>query len=207
MSRTFRVIVHPIVLTAAAKSLDILTWQDHPGCYILPYLCVEGAIGSLETRLYQFLDDMHLWLPTNEVHQLSTWMDLDVIHVCYLVTVRPDAFQSALEANSTLHRWDLNMLTPQMVTGSSEPSPDEKQVVAAVSEQLQRDIYGWRQWLGFMPEQFTLLQLQTACELISNLRLNKDAFRRKVVASGRLEPAEGKEKGLGRPATLYRITY
>ncbi|GEM84336.1 MULTISPECIES: NUDIX domain-containing protein [Meiothermus] len=61
--------------------------------------------------------------------------------------------------------------------------------------------------IGFelLPERFTLRQLQTVHETILQKRLNKDSFRRKMLASGMLEPTGELERGLGRPAELYRF--
>jgi len=61
--------------------------------------------------------------------------------------------------------------------------------------------------IGFelLPEQFTLRQLQAVHETILQKRLNKDSFRRRMLASGRLEPTGKLERGLGRPAELYRF--
>lgn len=61
--------------------------------------------------------------------------------------------------------------------------------------------------IGFelLPEQFTLRQLQAVHETILQKRLNKDSFRRRMLSSGRLEPTGKLERGLGRPAELYRF--
>jgi 8-oxo-dGTP diphosphatase len=61
--------------------------------------------------------------------------------------------------------------------------------------------------VGFelLPEQFTLRQLQEIHEAILGYKLNKDSFRRKMLASGGLEASGSKEEGMGfRPAQLYR---
>lgn len=61
--------------------------------------------------------------------------------------------------------------------------------------------------IGFelLPERFTLRQLQTVHETILQKKLNKDSFRRKMLASGMLQPTGELERGLGRPAELYRF--
>jgi 8-oxo-dGTP diphosphatase len=56
-----------------------------------------------------------------------------------------------------------------------------------------------------LPERFTLLDLQRVHETILGTRLNKDSFRRRMLASGELEPAGALQEGVGhRPAALYR---
>ncbi|MCS7067681.1 MAG: NUDIX domain-containing protein [Meiothermus sp.] len=62
--------------------------------------------------------------------------------------------------------------------------------------------------IGFelLPERFTLRQLQNVHETILQTKLNKDSFRRKMLASGMLEPTGELERGVGfRPAELYRF--
>ncbi len=62
--------------------------------------------------------------------------------------------------------------------------------------------------IGFelLPERFTLRQLQTVHETILQKKLNKDSFRRKMLASGMLEATGELERGMGfRPAELYRF--
>lgn len=57
----------------------------------------------------------------------------------------------------------------------------------------------------FLPARFTLYQLQRVHEIILNARVNKDSFRRKVLASGEIEPTgELQDVVDHRPAALYR---
>ncbi len=62
--------------------------------------------------------------------------------------------------------------------------------------------------IGFqlLPERFTLLDLQRVHETISGMPLNKDSFRRKMLASGQLEATGELQQDVGhRPAELYRF--
>jgi 8-oxo-dGTP diphosphatase len=62
--------------------------------------------------------------------------------------------------------------------------------------------------VGFqlLPETFTLLDLQTVHEAVLARSLNKDSFRRKMLASGQLEATGEREAEVGhRPAELYRF--
>ena len=62
--------------------------------------------------------------------------------------------------------------------------------------------------IGFqlLPERFTLRQLQTVHETILGRSLNKDSFRRRLLASRQLETTGDKERQVGyRPAALYRF--
>ncbi len=62
--------------------------------------------------------------------------------------------------------------------------------------------------IGFqlLPERFTLMQLQTVHETISGRPVNKDSFRRRMLASGDLEATGTRQRNVGhRPAKLYRF--
>ena len=59
---------------------------------------------------------------------------------------------------------------------------------------------------AFLPKAFTLLQLQRVHEIIEGAALNKDSFRRRMLASGELEETGAMQDGVGhRPAALYRL--
>lgn len=62
--------------------------------------------------------------------------------------------------------------------------------------------------IGFelLPRKFTLRQLQAIHETILGRRLNKDSFRRRMLASGLIAPTGEREVDVGhRPAELYRF--
>ena len=59
---------------------------------------------------------------------------------------------------------------------------------------------------GFLPERFTLGELQAACEQILGRRLDKSSFRRKLDERKLVEPIEGEMRtGAFRPAQLYQL--
>ncbi len=58
-----------------------------------------------------------------------------------------------------------------------------------------------------LPKAFTLFQLQKIHQAILGRPLNKDSFRRRMLATGLLEPTGEVQEGVGhRPAALYRFT-
>ena len=62
--------------------------------------------------------------------------------------------------------------------------------------------------IGFqlLPEEFTLRSLQDIHETVRGEELNKDSFRRRMLASGLLEATGARESEvLHRPAELYRF--
>lgn len=58
-----------------------------------------------------------------------------------------------------------------------------------------------------LPESFTLFDLQKVHETVLGRKLNKDSFRRRMLATGLLEPSGEQQEDVGhRPAALYRYT-
>jgi 8-oxo-dGTP diphosphatase len=56
-----------------------------------------------------------------------------------------------------------------------------------------------------LPETFTLLQLQRVHEIVAGRSFNKDSFRRRMLASGMLEPTRTAQRDVDhRPAQMYR---
>jgi 8-oxo-dGTP diphosphatase len=63
--------------------------------------------------------------------------------------------------------------------------------------------------IGFqlLPPRFTLLELQRVHQTILARPLNKDSFRRRMLASGQLEATGESQRDVDhRPAELYRFT-
>lgn len=58
--------------------------------------------------------------------------------------------------------------------------------------------------LEFLPDTFTLPELQTVHEAILNRKLDKRNFRKRLLAQGTLVPSGERRSGVGRPAQLYR---
>lgn len=60
--------------------------------------------------------------------------------------------------------------------------------------------------VGFLPDTFTLTELQSLCEQLAGRTLDKSSFRRKLRDRLLVEPVEGKfVGGANRPALLYRL--
>jgi 8-oxo-dGTP diphosphatase len=62
--------------------------------------------------------------------------------------------------------------------------------------------------IGFelLPDDFTLFELQRIHEAVLGRKLNKDSFRRKMLASGLIEDTKQRQTGTAyRPAALYRF--
>lgn len=58
--------------------------------------------------------------------------------------------------------------------------------------------------LEFLPDTFTLPELQVVYEAVLNRKLDKRNFRKRLLAQGMLAPSGERRSGVGRPAQLYR---
>lgn len=60
---------------------------------------------------------------------------------------------------------------------------------------------------GFLPEAFTLGELQTVCEQLLGRRLDKSSFRRRLADRDLVQPVKGAMRsGANRPAQVYSLT-
>jgi len=76
------------------------------------------------------------------------------------------------------------------------------QAVAATREEVE----GLLLPAGYLPEAFSLGELQTICEELLGRPLDKSSFRRKLADRGLVEPIEGAWRGgANRPAQLFRL--
>ncbi|WP_135227800.1 NUDIX hydrolase [Deinococcus fonticola] len=58
--------------------------------------------------------------------------------------------------------------------------------------------------LDFLPDTFTLPELQAVYEAVLNRTMDKRNFRKRLLAQGMLSPSGERRSGVGRPAQLYR---
>ena len=82
---------------------------------------------------------------------------------------------------------------------------DHSSLIGQAAEVTQAEIEQLELPFGFLPEQFTLGELQALCESILGRRLDKSSFRRRLDERKLLEPVAGAMRtGAFRPAQLYR---
>jgi 8-oxo-dGTP diphosphatase len=82
---------------------------------------------------------------------------------------------------------------------------DHREIVGMAVKRLRGKLDYTPVGYELLPAQFTLLQLQRVHEIILGARVNKDSFRRRMLASGELEPTGAMQDGVDhRPAALYR---
>ena len=83
---------------------------------------------------------------------------------------------------------------------------DHEQLVGQAIAGLRAELLALQFAPGFMPEEFTLPQLQARCEAVLGAPLNKVTFRRRIEEAGALKQVPGKMiGGAHRPAQVWRI--
>jgi 8-oxo-dGTP diphosphatase len=84
---------------------------------------------------------------------------------------------------------------------------DHAQLIVQAVGATRREIQALRFPQGWMPEEFTLSELQAMSEAVVGGKLDKVTFRRRMEAAGIATALEGKMRGGGahRPAQLYKL--
>jgi 8-oxo-dGTP diphosphatase len=84
---------------------------------------------------------------------------------------------------------------------------DHGEIVGMVVKRLRGKLAYAPVGYALLPKRFTLLHLQRVHEIINGSTVNKDSFRRRMLASGELEETGAMQEGVGhRPASLYRVS-
>ena len=81
---------------------------------------------------------------------------------------------------------------------------DHGLILASATGRLQRRLEYALLALEFLPETFTLPELQGVYEAVLNRRLDKRNFRKRLLSQGVLTTSGERRSGVGRPAQLYR---
>ena len=82
---------------------------------------------------------------------------------------------------------------------------DHAGLIRAAAEVTRSEIEQLDLPFGFLPEKFTLGELQTCCEMLLDRRLDKSSFRRRLDDRSLVEPVPGEVRtGAFRPAQLFR---
>lgn len=133
-----------------------------------------------------------------------------VISVAYYALVEAGRLQAA-GPNTALATievpWEGEMGGPvDLVVAAKrlELSFDHAEMIGLVVKRLRGKLNYTPIGYQLLPPEFTLLDLQRIHETILAVAVNKDAFRRRMLASGELEPTGNRQSDVGhRPAALY----
>lgn len=150
--------------------------------------------------------------------QLYTFGRLDrdprtrVVSVAYYALVDPARIRDPIEGQllgAIAVPWQGETGGPVQILDQSGPLEvafDHAEIVGTVVKRLRGKLNYAPVGYELLPRRFTLLELQTVHETIMGEPINKDSFRRRMLASGELVPTGEKQRGVGhRPASLYRM--
>ncbi len=139
-----------------------------------------------------------------------------IITVAYYALVDHDRIRATFEARDNTCLAGIAVPWPgenggpiDAIADSGESIPlafDHEDILSMVVKRLRGKLNYAPIGFQLLPRQFTLRTLQTVHETILGTTLNKDSFRRRMLASGQLAPTNKHEKEVGhRPAELYRF--
>jgi 8-oxo-dGTP diphosphatase len=139
---------------------------------------------------------------------------LRVITVAYFGLLPPQCFADALKANPDLLLaeievpWAGEVGGPVMAHGDDAPLDlafDHANILATAILRLRGKIDYSSIGFALLPDLFTLRQLQDVHEAVLGVKLNKPAFRRRMLDRGWLDATGTRETGSSyRPAELFR---
>jgi 8-oxo-dGTP diphosphatase len=139
-----------------------------------------------------------------------------VITVAYYALVDPDRFDQAARASKEVQvtrihvPWEGETGGPVKVeSAGGQPlrlAFDHAEILGMGVRRLRGKLDYTPIGFQLLPERFTLLELQRLHETILGRRMDKNAFRRRMLASGQLEATgESQREVEHRPAELYRF--
>jgi 8-oxo-dGTP diphosphatase len=199
--------VDVVLLTARDDTLEVflIRRDEHPfkNDWSLPggFVRLEESLEEAAARLLEgktglrdvFLEQLYTFGQVNRDPRTR------VITVAYYALV-------PLEKLTRLEISDRRALVPVQETPNLELAFDHAEIIARTLERLRGKLDYAPIGYELLPERFTLRELQTLHETILGKKLNKDAFRRKMLARGELEATGQLETGQGfRPAEYYRF--
>ena len=82
---------------------------------------------------------------------------------------------------------------------------DHRALLSSARDHLRRRLGQTRVAFELLPNEFTLSELQSLCEVILGRDIDRRNFRRKVQDAGFVTPVTGRREGRHRPAQLFRF--
>jgi 8-oxo-dGTP diphosphatase len=213
------VAVDVVCLTVLGSHVEVLLYErtipPQKGTLALP----GGFVGideSLDAAAGRLLRDK-AGLQGLFLEQLFTFGDLHrdprgrVIAVTYFALVPAERFEAATALRFRLRiPWAGEHGGPVEVIGADAKRRnvflDHAEIIGLAVKRLRGRLNYSPVGFELLPPTFTLRALQDVHEAISDKRLNKDSFRRRMLASGNLIPTGKRQSAvLHRPAELYRF--
>lgn len=208
--------VVPLVIHADALQVVLVERREHPfrGAYGLPGAFL-GATESPDAAARRALA-AKAGVAADHVEQLYTFGAPDrdprgrVLSIAHLAVLRElPALPAGVVACEVDVPWDGETGGPAhaLRAGARVELAFDHADILGLAVQRIRGKLGWtRIGFGFLPERFTLHQARNVYEILLARRLNKDSFRRSLLANHDLVPTGERQDAVGhRPAELYRL--
>lgn len=139
-----------------------------------------------------------------------------IIAVAYVALVDAARFEVTAQDGAAGRRWRIDVPWPGETGGAvdvvddngrvQELAFDHAEIVGAAVKRLRGKLDYTPVGFQLLPGEFTLRQLQDIHEAVRGEGVNKDSFRRRMLASGHLEATGNHERNVTwRPAELYRF--
>jgi len=207
------VAVDVVPLTFSAGALHVLlnrrAEQPARGRLALPGTFVR-ADEDLDAAAQRALrDKAGLNAPVRQFHAFGA-VDRDprmrIVSIGHMAVVDADTIAQATAAGDTCELLQISGGAVRTASNRRAALPfDHDAVLARALSDLRRDLDRDDWAFGLLPQTFSLRELQALHEAIRGQSLNKPAFRKRLIESGRLEATGEMETGKGfRPAELYR---
>ena len=206
------VAVDIVALAACAQGLHVLTAKradpPHRGKYALPGVIVQAdeALDAAAQRAVA----TKVGLPA-EVRQFGAFgavgrdPRMRVVSIGYAALVPWRRLEANLGADQQLCRIDGGMVRDRNGRKPSLPF-DHDEIVQSAAAYLRGDLDHSLWSFGLLEEEFTLRELQEVHEAVRGRTVNKPAFRKRLLESGKLQATGRFEVGSKfRPAELYRV--
>ena len=203
--------VVPLTFTAGALHVLLNKRAEAParGRLALPGTFVR-ADEDIEAAAQRGLrDKAKLDAPVRQFHAFGA-VDRDprmrIVSIGYMAVVDAGTMASATDGAVSCELLPVTGGIVRSASGRRTALPfDHDVILARALADLHRDLDRDDWAFGLLPDTFSLRELQALHEAIRGQALNKPAFRKRLIESGRLEATGEMESGKGfRPAELYR---
>ena len=218
------VTVDVVLLTAKSGALHALLHERRQppmeGCFGLPggFVGIDEYLEHAARRLLRdkggvedvFLEQLYTFGNPNRDPRTR------VISVAYYALVNAGRLESDTAVSKAAFfplsvPWEGETGGPVLVVGPQDrPLPlafDHVDILGMAVKRIRGKLNYTPIGFQLLPDEFTLRALQDVHETILGRAVNKDSFRRRMLASGQLEAKGERERDVGhRPAELYRFT-
>ena len=188
--------------------------HPHKGAWQLPggFVAIDESLDDTAARILRDKAGI-VGVYTEQLYTFGA-IDRDprtrVITVGYYALVHPDALQlrPGVRLADIDVAWEGEVGGPIDLTHDDvelDVAFDHADIIGLVVRRLRGKLAYTPIGYELLPRDFTLLALQRVHETILGRTLNKDSFRRTMLASGQLQPTGDRQTDVGhRPAALYR---